>query len=888
MGERWIALARRWVPLHVRDACFEPVLADLLWTRATALGHTRTWRAPFIHLRFLLHLLLVTLQCRRLAAEYDFPRRDPMSSTTLRILLHAFRRLMRQPRFTAAVVVTLALGLGANVTVFSFVDAFLIAPLPLPSAHQLVRVGELRDGEAGITSYPTYRDLRRLTATTLDLAAHVQTEVQLGDGDAAHLGTAELVSGNYFSVAGLTPALGRLLSDRDNLTELAHPVAVISHRYWRQAIGGSPDVVGRRVHVNGASFEIVGVAPDGFDGTFAAHRVDLWVPITMQGWVRPRGLSIERRTWGWLRMFGRLRDDASLADATQSVDGAAAAINHEHPPSSGEADARFVLAPATALAPADARSLTPLLQMAFVFTAVLFLATCANLAGMLQARLASRTRELAIRQSLGGSRLRLAAEWLAEIGLLALLGGGLAFVVGAAGTRALSLMEIPAELSGRMHLSTDVGWRALVYTLGVSLLGAAVVGLATSLRLGSTSPVSTLKAESGTQAGRAGLSRARQITVALQVAFSMVLLVLATLLGSSLLRQAADSPGFDVARIGLMHMHLQRQRVEESQWPELTRVALDQARQTSGVTASAVAMRPPLGPGQDVQQVRIAGYVAPDGRPDVLIDFNIVSADYFRVLGLRFLEGAPWSTDHRDVPAVVINDTMARRFWRDGDALGKALHVGRTPAIVAGVVSDSAYYAVGETPRPMLYLPAERAGDGNFVLLVRTDGDATTTAAAAARSLTATDRRLTPAGVMSLNDLRRVPLFPARVLTAAAWAFGVVSLLLTVVGLYGVIAGSVADRVRELGVRLALGATPGHVQVGVLREALTLTAVGSAIGALASAWAANAMRSWLYTVSPFEPMAYVLVFATLVLISVVSAWPSARAAGRVDPVVVLR
>lgn len=889
MGERWIARARQTVPLGVRETCFEPVVADLQWTLASRLEHAGGTRRAWLRLWFVVQLWRTALQCRRLhSPATSRVERPAMFESTTRTIRHAVRRLVRQPRFTLTVAGTLALGLGANITVFTFVDAFLLSPLPVSEPDRLLRVAELRDGEADITSYPNYRDVRDASAGVIDLAAHVQVEVQLGDVDGGRLATAELVSGNYFRVMRLAPQAGRLLADHDNESELGHPFVVISDRYWRQHLGGSPDVVGRRLSINGAPFEIIGVAPAGFDGTYAAHHVDVWAPIVMQGWVRPRGLSVDRRGWGWLRMVGRLHDDATMATAQQGIDAAAAGINREFPPARESDAVAFKAFPASALSDDDAEALTPVLVVSFAFTALLFLATCANLTGILQSRLASRGRELAIRQSLGAGQLRLAGEWMVECLLLAACGALLALGVAALGTRLLGMIDIPAGLAGGITFSAALGWRVFVYTVAVAGVGAVLLGAGTAWRAARRTPLTTLKADGGTQVGGATATRGRRATVILQVACSAVLLVVAGLLAFSLSRQTAADPGFDADRLGLMSLSLQRQRVPPAEWRALTERALSVALRTPRVQHAATAMRAPLGLGEDVQSVRIPGYTPPDDRPTVTVDFNTVSANYFATLGLRFVAGGPWPETVASSPALVINETMATRFWRDGDAVGKAITVGSREGVVAGVVADSAYYRIGESPRPMLYLPAEFVPGGNFGLFVRTDGDPAAVAATVARALAAEDVRLTPANVMSFADLRRVPLFPARFLTVTAIAFGAVSLLLTVVGLYGVIAGSVADRSREIGVCLALGAEPWRVQRGVIREALLLAIGGLVLGVAAAGVAASAMRGWLFTVSPFDPAVYAIVLAFITVVAVASAWWPARAAAALDPVRVLR
>lgn len=806
----------------------------------------------------------------------------------IRPLAYAARRLRQQPRFTAAVVLTLALGLGANLTVFTFLDAFVISALPVPSPQELIRIGERRDGRLDITSYPTYRDTRDSVAEAVDLAAHVQTPAQFGEADGAHMGTAELVTGNYFRVLQLVPQLGRLLDEGDDQAELADPVAVVSDRYWRQRLGGPTSVTGRTIRINNATFDIVGVAPAGFGGTFAAHQVDVWVPVTMQQYVRPRGLTLDRRNWGWLRMIGRMRPPTSMAQATRVIDRAAEDLNRRFPPARESDAVGFVVVPATALGEQDAAALTPMLTVAFAFTGLLFLATCANLAGIMHSRLASRRRELAIRQSLGAGRWRLAGEWLVECQLLALLGGAAALVVARATAGALGTMDLPAELVGGLSLEATMGWRVVAYAFGLSAFGALCFGASTAWRAGRHAPLPVLKAADGPQAGGADSSRTRRLTVTIQVASSVVLLVVAGLFSTSLSRHAQADPGFDADRLGVMAINLQRQRAPREEWAALTARAIGIARQVPGVTAAAVAMRPALALGQDVQSVRIPGYTPPDGAPTVRVDFNQVSAGYFAALGLGFTAGAPWELAPGGSPSVVINETMARAYWPEGDAVGRAITVGATPGTVAGVVADSAYYEIGEAPRPMLYLPAEVTLPGGFALHVRTDGDPAAVAAAVARALAAADARLTPTETMAFSVLRQVSLFPTRLLAASALVFGAVSVLLTAVGLYGVIASSVGSRTREIGVRLALGAAPAVVQRAVLGEALKLVVLGGVAGGFVGYGAARALQDWLYAVAPFDATIYAGVLAFVGMLAAVSAWLPARRAARVDPAMVLR
>jgi predicted permease len=883
MRERWLATwvgwCRRLAPHHLREEAFDPSVSDLVL-------------ASVPPLRFCLQVLLIALECRRLGATALAPA--VQLSLTQRTLVTqqlrgVVRRLWREPRFAVAVVLTLALGLGANLTVFTFVDAFLIAPLPVPNPDALVRVGQDREDDVTITSYLNYRDGRDAARPVLDLAAHSETVALVGPPEAAEPRALELVSGNYFRVLGVAPQRGRLLSDADDSAELAHPVVVVSDRYWRSRLGGRPDVVGQSLILNGARFDIVGVAPSTFRGTYAARQIDLWAPVTMQQVARPRGLTLERRTWGWLFMIGRLTPGHTIADAERALAAAAEDITRRFPPSPGDGPFRFEVRPATALAEADRRRFEGPLVTTFAFTGLLFLATCANLAGLMHARLTARRRELAIRQSLGAGRTRLIAEWMTECLLLACAGGAAALVLARFTAIGLSRIDLPLEMMGSASFATTLQWRVVFYALGVSALGCVLFGVTSAWRASRQAPVDVLKSEGGAAAGGRQSARTRRVMVAFQVGVSVVLLLVASLLASSLHRQRVAPPGFAAADVGLMSIDLRRQRVPEGEWPVLTRRALDSVRTTAGVAHADIGFRAPLQPGEDQIVVRVPGYDPSHDAAGLSVDFNQVGPAYFDTLGIPFVAGHTWD-DRAPTQAVVINKTMASRYWPDAKAVGKTVLIGRAPAIVSGVVADTLYYNVGESPRPYIYLPAHVQPPGSYVLHVRTTsyGDVQALVARVAQTLASADSRLAPFDVMSFDDLRQVPLFPIRMLTMAAVIFGGVSLLLTVVGVYGVIAASVSGRAREIGVRLALGAAPDRIQRGVIGEALVLAVAGGGVGLIAAYLTARELQAWLFEVQPFEPALSVAVMLLVAVIAALSAWMPARRASHVDPIIVLK
>ena len=810
-----------------------------------------------------------------------------MFLTDLRL---AGRRLARQPAFTLAAVLTLALGIGANLSVFAYVQSLLLAPINAPEPHRLVRIAEVtasRDGTT-IVSWPNYVDMRD-GASSLDLAAHGPASAQIGAHESSEVRPIELVSGNYFRVLGQIPQLGRFIDDEDNRAEPGQPVVVIGDAYWRTRYAGRPDVIGDTLLVNGAPFRIIGVGPEGFRGTYHAHGVDLWVPIATQQQTRPRNQTIENRNWGWLRLVGRLRPERTPDHAQAELDAVAASVNRRFPPPSPADEIQFAVHPASALAASDEQVLSPVLAAALAFTVLLFLVACANLAGVMQARLLSRTRELSIRQALGAGRVRASSEWAAECLVLAVAGGLAGVLVSRAVVIGIGMLRPPEQLVGDLTLTVAFDWRLAAYGLGLSVAAAMLFGLLPAFRIGRGGPWVNLKDEAGTATTSRSGMRLRRVAVVVQLALSGVLLVAAALLGASLANQQTFDPGFKTSNLGLLWVDLERQRVPGSEWRSLVDVALERVRQDPDVRSADVGFAVPLGFGEDVMGFRIPGHTPPNGRGVFSIHFNVVTAGYFATLGVPFVRGQGWMPTESGPIEVVVNETMARRFWPDGDAVGESIEfVGVGPVTIAGVARDTSYYTIGEAPLPFIYLPAERRMPGSFVLHVRTAGDATTVANRLRRSLEATDSRLTPYDAMSFEELRRAPLFPTRLLVATAVVFGGLATLLSGVGLYGVMALAVGERRREIGVRMALGARPGQVVGALFLEALVLSAAGLAIGCVGGYLAAGALTAWLFGVSPFDPALYAAVGAFVLLVAGLSVWMPARRAARVDPVLALR
>jgi len=888
MPDRWIAICRRLAPASHRERVFDPVVADLAAERAERFARAGSPVArAAVRARFGLGAFAAALGCRRIAwRETGLRSIGRQLASDLR---HAARFLFRRPAFTLAAVLTLALGVGANAAIFSYVNHLLLSSAPVPDATGLVRAfGRTASYPYDVVSFPTYRDLRD-GVRGLDLAAHVQTVTQVGDAAEGEARTVELVTGNFFRVLRLTPLAGRALDDRDTAVERSGAVAVVSASYWRSRLAADPGVVGRTIQLASSPFEIIGVAPDGFHGTYGAENVDFWVPLSMHGVIRPRGRSYETRGWGWLQMIGRVDPGRSMAEVRTGLDRIADDL-HRRFDTPGSAQTAFLISPARLLAETERRRILPVLGAVFAFTVLLLVVTCANLAGLMQARLLSRAREVAIRISLGSSRGRLVRLWLTESALVAMVGGAVGLLLARGTTEWLSRLQTPAQFGPALRLPVPFDWRVVGFTLLVSLVAVVLFGWTPAMRASRSQPVDVLKDVGGTVTSGRRHARWRKAIVAVQVAVSVVLLVTSVLLARSLRNQQVFDPGFDGQRLALVHLRLINRRLPDADARDLLTRVRAAVRRVPGVTQVTAGLIVPLDASKESRGLRIPGYQPPDATSKgiVPVDYNIVDAEYFATMGIPIVSGRSWESAS-GAREVVINQTMARKFWPGRDPIGLPVELaGDGMFTVAGVVRDIAYYSIGDAPRPYVYFPDSVLVNFEPTIHARVSGSIEQILPAIQRAVRDADARLATSVATSFEHLRSVPLFPGRALAGTALAFGVIALLLTIVGLYGVVSASVGERTREIGVRMALGAESRRVLRDVLGDALRLTVVGAAIGFLGGYLTAVLMKSWLFETSPFDPIGYLAVAALVGSAAIAAAWFPARRAASIDPVEALR
>lgn len=807
-------------------------------------------------------------------------------------LRYGARMLAKNPGFTVIAVVTLALGIGANTAIFSFINSLFLRPLPVADPDRVVRLyAEDSEGRKfDVFSYPTYADLRDHTEAFQELAAHSHASASVSLGAGAENLEGEIVSGNYFTLLGVNAAMGRTLLPEDDLTLGAHPVVVVSHGFWQRRLGTNAAAVGQQLYINGNPFTVVGVMPENFKGTYQAFAADFWAPMMMHTQVRPRGLELDMRGWGWLHGTGRLKEGVTLAQAQAELDHIAGVLQQNYP--KVNQGVTFRLYRASALPEEFREGASGMLVFFMAVVGLVLLAACANIAGILMARMTARHQEIAVRQSLGATRTRLVRQWLTESLLLSLLGSisGMLFAVWAAD--GLAMLVPPDFTNFSPALGLDA--RVLAFTLIVSVLAGVLCGLFPALRASRTDIVSALKKAGATVAGGRHSARLQQASIVVQIAVSLVLLVAAGLLLRSLQNSAAFDPGFKTENLLLARIDLRRSGYSKERGRVFYEQLTERLKALPGVEAVTSAMVVPLGTSRESQGFRIPGHTPPNGRTTFSIANNIVGPDYFTALGIPLLRGRDF--DARDAqpgakPVAVINETMARQFWPDGDAVGQNIQDGtKGPMIeIIGIARDIKYYTLAEEPRPYLYASAAQFYDAaGMTMHIRTAGNPSTLTPAVKKEVESLDSNLAVYGITTFAELRQTPLFANRAMAIVSSLFGLLTLALAGIGIYGVISYSVRQRTHELGVRMALGAEASDVLKLILAEGLKLALIGIVIGLGAAFAMTRWMETLLFEVRPTDPLTFTGIAVVLTLVTLTACYIPARRATRVDPIIALR
>jgi predicted permease len=818
----------------------------------------------------------------------------PMLEILLQDMRFGLRMLRKNPGFSFVAILTLALGIGANTAIFGVVDRLLVRTLPVNEPQQLVNLTgrDEKGGEDTSFSYPIYADYRDQNEVFAGLLAFSETPLNCSEGGSPERIQGVLVSGNFFDVLGVTPALGRTFLPEEDHTPGAHPVAVVSYGLWRRKFGADPKLVGRTITLNTHRFTVIGVAPAEFRGLRRGLAPDVYVPIQMiaQAWPGREARHLQNRGFSWLNLMGRLKPGVSRAQAEASMSALSSRIEKAHP--------NFTW-PMIALADGSQGETgiisdwrTPL-RLLLAMVALVLLIACVNIANLLLARAQTRSREMAVRLAVGASRARLIRQLLAESLLLSLAGGLLGLLMAVWISGLLAKYSPPTGSSAPPLLAAGLDGRALAFTLALSLLTSLLFGLAPAWQASRPNLTLALKEETG---GRGGwrFRRGGALVVG-QIALSMILLISAGLCVRSLQKLQQIDTGFEAAQVLVMDIDLSLSGYTEEQGGRFYASLLERMAALPGVESASVGRIVPLGGNGMRLSVDIEGYTPPDGKP-LNLDMNLVGPQYCATLKLPLLAGRDFtSADNRGAQRVVIiNQAAAHAYWPNQNPLGKYLSMSApgesVPQLfeIIGIVGDSRYRSLTESFRPGILLPSWQNYRPDLSLFLRSASDPTTLVETARRELSALDPQLPITQIRTLAEQRRDSLYSQRATALLLVSFGGLALLLVALGMYGVMAYAVTQRAREMGIRLALGAQPGNVRALILRQGAWLIVAGLAMGG-GCAWATTrGLKSFLYEVSATDPVTFVVVTALLCAVALLACWIPARRATKVDPLIALR
>jgi predicted permease len=807
-------------------------------------------------------------------------------------LRYAGRMLRKSPVFSVVTVLVVALGTGAVTTIFSATNAMLLRPLPgARDARRLVAIDRKhRNGKEGMgASYPFYAEIRDKTRSFDGVAAWNDIPLTVSIGGAGTLAYGNVVSGNYFSVLGVRPEIGRFFAPEEDRTPLTHPVMVISDGFWRTSFGADSSVIGRTVPVDGHPFTIIGVVPPTFRSVFIPLKSDAWVPVMMLPQLRP-GHPLSDVSDISLRLFGRLKDGVSRESARQEVaalTGAWVASGIEPMTwSKNYVDAHVI--PLSGLPEDASQAIVGFFFLLLGASALVLLIASVNVAAMLSARAVARGREMAVRAALGARRGRLVRQLLTESLLLFLLGaiGGIAIAIPA--TKALQQLPLPDMIS--LDFAPD--YRVIGFALLISLVTGLVFGLAPALRAARADISKRIRDDS--PAGGARRSRMGNVLIVGQLSLSLLLLVAAGLFLRALERGNRIDPGFDAAGVSIATLNTESwgyDTLKARAFYSTLRERLEGSAGVATVSYTDVAPLTASGSGGRIHVDEPGGASEPDtAGSGIRVSRNYVDADFFTALRIPIVLGEPIQRrdDGRSAMIAVINQTLAEKLVPGGNAVGRTFTYGGDKITIAGVARDAKYAWLTEERTPFVYLPIAQHWLPRQVLIVRGSLPSGQLATAIQRAVQSIDRGLPPPIVTTLREANSIVLLPQRVAAMVTGALGAIGLLMATVGLYGVISYSVSRRGREIGIRVALGARQADVLGMIVREGMRLAVLGVAIGLVLAAAATRLMAGFLFNVSPLDAATFAGMSVFFLATAFISSYLPARRAAASDPMAALR
>jgi macrolide transport system ATP-binding/permease protein len=814
----------------------------------------------------------------------------------IRDLRYAVRMLLKSPGFFVVAFFAIALGIGVNTTIFSVVSTLLLRPLPVGHSERLVQIYTLdaRNGKQA-NSFLNFVDFAKENTVFTGIAAYQFMPMGMSKGGETTNVFAQSVSGNYFSLLEVTPVLGRGFRPEEDRTPDRYPVVVLAHHFWKK-LGGDPGIIGSALTLNGRQFTVIGVAPKKFTGTDVGVSPDLWVPLAMRGWVAPGLLEwYENRRALMLNLVARLKPGVSLPQAEAQLKTVARHLELAYPEFNKERS--VVLASLESAktqgmgGPNNENGVHNISALLLVAAGSILLIACANVANLLLARATTRQREMAVRLALGAGRGRIVRQLLTESLLLAMLGGVggvvLAYWLGDVLLALLPATPMPLALDPSPDL------RVLVYAFLLALVSGVIFGLAPALQTVRWDLTQGLR-ERAASTGGGGASRwnLRNLLVVAQIAVSLLLLIGSGLFLKAFHKAQAIDPGFRTSELALLSFDLNLAGYDNARGLQTIRDLLDRLRRNPQVRRAEAGEWVPLGFGGRGRTIFVEGRDSDAEMNRRFANFSTITPGYFDALGIPLLQGRKFNEHdaERDAAVVgIINETMARQLWPGEDAIGRRFRFFQSdPVEVIGITKDIKAVSLGEAPTPMVYLPFSEAPKSAVTLFIQTAGPPGPILAEAHRLVRATDTRIPITYEKTVAEHMAFALWPSWMGALLLGAFGLLALVLASMGVYGVMAYSVSQRTREIGIRMALGAQGWEVLNLVLRHGMMLAATGLIVGLAAAFAVTRLVAALLYGVDTSDPIVFGSVTVLLAAAAFAACYFPARRAVMIDPVIALR
>ncbi|HKV63508.1 MAG TPA: ABC transporter permease [Candidatus Acidoferrum sp.] len=821
---------------------------------------------------------------------YRDQRGLPMIETALQDLRFGLRMLRRNPGFSILAILCLTLGIGANAAVFSWVEGILFRPYPsVPHQEQLFALTATARGESEPTgiSWPDVLDLQRSCTLVDSFIVSKIMGTTLSVGDRAEVTTGSIVSANYFDAIGVHPFLGRGFEPGEDSGRNAHPVTVISYQLWQGRFKGDPQIIGKTQRLNNVVHTIVGVAPEGFYGTFVGWAMQFWVPASMEENFEAGGYKLEDRGARWIESYVRLKPGVTRVQAQQEISAVAKRLEADYPDTNRGRGIKVW--PLWQTPFNNANTLLPTLEIMLAVVVFVLLIACANVGNLLLVRAFARRHEMTVRLAIGAGRGRLLRQLFTEGLILSALGAIGGLLVAHWCRHALVLL-FPARGGVAMHLPGEIDWRVLALSAGVCLFATILLGLVPAMQTGKIDLAGALRSDSAGVVGGGGRAWVRSGLVVVQVSLSFVLLVGAGLLLQSLQKIRNTSPGFSTRNVLDTGVNLVSAGYDAPHAQSFQDELLQRVKALPGVELAAFARMTPLSYGSySSTTIAVDGYQPPPEEQPI-VEYNEVGPEYFPTMGISLVSGREFTRadDEKTALVVIVNETMAAKYWSGKNPIGERVQVKGRWMQVVGVAKDSKYESVQETPKPFFYVPLRQNFSRGAGLFIRTPLSPETMATALARAVRTLDGNLALYEVITLQEQVDRSTSPQQVAVTLVGVLGGLALLLAAIGLYGVMSYAVSQSTRELGLRMALGAGASNLLRLVLSRGLALTAGGVALGMAVALALTRLLGNLLYNVSPRDPLTFGSALVVMTMAALAACFLPAWRATRTDPSRALR